>query len=226
MAACAIAGIQLRRKSPQPYTFLHAGLVQLSLIWWTYRFAQHQHETLQLVVWMDRCVATYLACVSLAWILFGHLLVQPALYQALTLAVAVLQSALLYGYQLAWYGPEWLTCVYEQYPWQRVGLTAYVFNVLLLVFAQILFGATLNLRKIWTPLQFCGFIVPTVVGSLVATMLLMEYYLTEVSTQRLWIACLPEQAWSRHIDDALNGSRYIQDFFAKMKIALLDPARL
>ena len=126
--------------------------------------------------------------------------------------------ALLAGYpvQLALGGDAWWECVTAAYPRQAEGMVAYIYVPATWAFAAILFGATLLIRKIVSPLIFGGVFLGLVMSVLVGTVLAQEVHIPAVSTQRLFLPCPAPAAGSRAaaLVDALDTSVLAQSVLA------------
>ena len=126
--------------------------------------------------------------------------------------------ALLAGYpvQLAHGGDAWWECVTAAYPRQAEGMVAYIYVPATWAFAAILFGATLLIRKMVSPLIFGGVFLGLVMSVLVGTVLAQEVHIPVVSTQRLFLPCPAPAAGSRAaaLVDALDTSVLAQGVLA------------
>jgi len=124
----------------------------------------------------------------------------------------------LYPMQLAFEGENWLECVTTAYPFQRQGFAGYVYVPTTWAIAMIFFGVTLQMRKIITinQLVFCG--VGSVIGTLILTVLMQEYHIPFISTQKLFIPCgQPEESsWSSWANEALDFSAGAQKLWRKL----------
>jgi len=114
----------------------------------------------------------------------------------------------LYPLQLAFEGENWLKCVTTVYPFQRQGFSGYVYVPTTWALSIIFFAVTLQVRKIITlnQLVFCG--IGSVIGILMLTVLMQEYHIPFISTQKLYIPCgQPEESsWSSWANEALDFS--------------------
>ncbi|CBY18433.1 unnamed protein product [Oikopleura dioica] len=107
----------------------------------------------------------------------------------------------IYPMQLAFEGEEWLDCITEIYPLQRQGFAGYVYVPTTWVLA------ILNLSG-----------VGSVVGILILTVMMQEYHIPYVSTQKLFIPCeKPEESslefWA---NDALDFSTGAQKIWSRI----------
>jgi len=114
----------------------------------------------------------------------------------------------LYPLQLAFEGENWLKCVTKVYPYQRQGFSGYVYVPTTWAISMIFFAVTLQVRKIITvnQLVFCG--IGSVIGILIFTVIMQEYHIPFISTQKLFIPCgqSEESSWSSWANEALDFS--------------------
>ncbi|CBY31840.1 unnamed protein product [Oikopleura dioica] len=120
----------------------------------------------------------------------------------------------IYPMQLAFEGEEWLDCITEIYPLQRQGFAGYVYVPTTWVLAIVFFGITLEMRKICTNKQLNLYGVGSVVGILILTVMMQEYHIPYVSTQKLFIPCeKPEESslefWANDALDFSSGAQKI-----------------
>ncbi|CAG5098461.1 Oidioi.mRNA.OKI2018_I69.XSR.g15687.t1.cds [Oikopleura dioica] len=124
----------------------------------------------------------------------------------------------LYPLQLAFQGESWLTCIEDKYPFQRQGFAGYVYVPTTWAVAIIFFGVTLVMRKIVTVEQLNYFGITSVVLVLITTVILQEYHIPFISTQKLFIPCgTPEEnSWSAWASESLDFSAGAQKIWANI----------
>ena len=100
------------------------------------------------------------------------------------------------------------SCILQRYPLQGVAMAAFIYVPTTVVFSLSIFGGTLYIRKIVTPLQFGAGILASAVLTLAVTVLKQELYLPHVSTQRIYLPCVEPDpgTWGATVVHALDFS--------------------
>lgn len=96
----------------------------------------------------------------------------------------------VYPVQLVWNGQEWYECVQTRYSHQASGMVGYIYVPATVTFAMILFGATLNQRKIVSDVAYGLSSAVIVCVCVVGTVLSQEVHIPYVSTQRIYSPCI------------------------------------
>lgn len=108
------------------------------------------------------------------------------------------------------YDANWLTCTLSKYPIQGVAMTAYVYIPAITMIAFLSFVGTLNLRKMINNTHTAVLLIVCVFGILLIDVIAMEYWITDVSTQKLFLPCYDDD---NTMIERQNSYVYLEDFF-------------
>jgi hypothetical protein len=106
------------------------------------------------------------------------------------------------------YDENWFTCIVSQYPIQGVAMTSYVYVPAATMIAFLSFVGTLNLRKMINNTETSILMIVCVFGILFIDVIAMEYWITDVSTQKLLLPCYHDSN-----DIRSTSYEYWEDFF-------------
>lgn len=227
LVLCALGGLMLRKNAIKEYQapFIMAGIGQIALCWFGFRLGRD--ETRIYSLWasmMDKACALFLIFASLSFPALGWRLVPFHMYIVLCLCFVALNTTLFHPYQLAYWGTPWFECLTDKYPWQVSTMASYIFIPTCLNFAQVIFGATLYIRKIVDSVWFGIIYFPLVISFQIVAILLMEYYATQVSTQKFIVVCHDSPSeFDLWIERKLDVSQMVIDFFASIDVPLQPP---
>ena len=208
----AIAGYRISNRAGKVNgeVFRHAALLQVSLVYYAWRFSSTDPTTSPIVRALD--VAASLVLVSqVFWVAQRALSLGLVGIPLLSGAFALL---LLAGYpaQLAYGGDEWWMCVLQRYPQQSLGFSGYVYTSASWTFGALSFGATLSTRQIVPEKAFLFSFITLVMATLIATVMCQEIWIPVVSTQKLLIPCPDsgEGDWLHDLAEVLDTSALAQ----------------
>jgi len=151
----ALAGWALVRKAPSSRrgAFRFGAVLQLSLLWYVFRFRPPgvlplgSDSLLQPLVRCGDLVSATCLLGTMAGSLFAARQVardrSVALGASIVLGVLALLTVCAWPLHIAGGGEAWLECVHAQYPKQRVGLTGYVYVPIVTLLAAFFFFGTL-----------------------------------------------------------------------------------
>ena len=209
--------------------FASGALVQLSMTWFTFRFALVESRTYSYLGSLgDMMFCALLLAVLLYFVVWsivpdskiGYALKIPVLIGTLSFALTC-----SYPLQMAWFGSEWLDCVSRQYPYQQAAFVLYIYIPFLWSIATIFFGMTLYTRKILSVAGASNMILLLVLPTLLLTVLSQEVHMSEVSTQKLILLCgnREESASLEELGRLLDTSKLAQTVLAYLDIQLRTP---
>jgi hypothetical protein len=224
----AVSGLLLiKRKAAANFhlPFYLGGISQVSLSWFALRFSLESTRDYHFLgVVLDQCFGIALLLVVVVSI-YKILWTLPAIYQPpLLTGVLSMSLTFMYPFQLAWFGNEWFDCILNQYPYQKTGFVSYIYVPTLFANACIFFGATLYARKILPQgvAGICFFLF--ILGTLISTVLTQEIYISEVSTQKLFLLCGSEEEnyalslATRFLDTSTLARSVLQEIGVKLLI--------
>ena len=123
-----------------------------------------------------------------------------------------------FPFQLWQGGSEWIDCVQELYPAQRLSFTSFVYVPTTWMFSMMFFGISLMKRKIVTPTLFALVFGAGNLFIFLLVILMQEIHLPNVATQKTILPCpLPEpDSPLGQIVDFFDTSATLQNLFEKL----------
>ena len=170
--------------------FQLASVMQLSLMWSAYRFRPGAQFTAPWFVYVDwvsaiLLVATNLAIdgIAVSLIIYGGKGMYNR-YDAIAPLCGSMATWLLsiYPIHLALEGEQWVDCISQTYPAQKIGFAGYVYIPASWVFSAMMFGVTLVDRKILHQITFGLIFGVAIMGILLCTIISQEIHIPFVST--------------------------------------------
>jgi hypothetical protein len=117
----------------------------------------------------------------------------------------------LFPVQVA-YDSNWYTCVVDKYPLQGLAFTAYTFVPVSTIVATLGFMATLLNRKMISELTIASTFFILITGITSALILAMEWHLSDISNQSLYIPC-GEQSEAKLSLGSVDNTKAINSWF-------------
>lgn len=233
-AGTALAGLMMTNKVPNyaKTAFAASAVFEISLAYFAWRFAPQWAAPL-LPHALQRNLDIFFTTASIASLVAMTnfaiaLIITKSNFAAVwrySFAIGVLSGSfglvllLSYPIHVVIGGPQWLECLAEEYPSQRLAFSSYIYVPAATALAAIMFGATLLIRKAVPKSVFCALfliITPLTVG---VTVLSQEIHLPFVSTQRLLLPCpaLPEgkMVALQRLSDVLDLSHHAQTILSQ-----------
>ena len=221
MLGNSIAGYMIAHRAPKRYqvVFRHAAGFQCCLCYYCWRFSPACSRANVPHPWLLDATMALLTLSGIASFGITAARQVPAVVGcAICIGCVALGLLAAYPLQLAHGGEDWWQCVQARYSMQAAGMVGCIYVPAATAFAAMLFGSTLWVRNIISDVGFGGGFLACVLATLVGTVLLQEYHIPVVSTQKIYLPCPAPAAGTlgARIENLLDFSAIASDALVRL----------